>query len=250
MRDETEVQTGYGVNRIMCLSPEQIEMSRRSGSRIFISIEGESILDTLLFQSQRPMENYIDAVARAIQLSELKALQSAEIALKPAYDPTIAQGLFQQHLVANCWLADETTEVFDLYVELKPQGFENLQGLGYETINAKQIDGVDDNPLIFKVGIEDLGPEMDLSDVSERINNMHTDVAEQVPGGQGRVRDPSSDRRLAQNREKQLESARLGQDGDDDMTRQHGRPGRVRMPALDFRRKGVRALAGESTAGR
>ncbi len=243
MRNDTDGKKGYGVNRILLLSPEPSELSRRSGSRIFIAIAGESVIDSILFQTQRPMENYIEAAGRAISLSELTPWKAESITLKPAFNPNVAPGLFQEHLIANDWVQDEQNEAYDVFIELQPHGFENLQPLGFETVNSNPVNGYDDDPLIFKVGIEELGPELDLSETIEHLNMQ--EPGDRVPGGMGRVKDAATDRRLTQNREPQLESARLSQTRDDnnDQERQHGRPGRVRNPIFDMRRRENRELA-------
>jgi hypothetical protein len=263
MRNETEgLQVQYGVNRIVQLSPEQIELSRRSGSRIFIATMGEGMVDTILLQGQRPMENYMDAAARAISLARLQPFRAESISLKPGFNPTVAAGMFQQFLSSNCWLQDENGEAYDLIIELEPHGLENLQSIPFETLNSEPVEGYEDNPIIFKIGVEELGPELDTNEAARQIDDMQPQLQtntqpqsnagqnddDRSSGGQGRVKHPESDGRLKQNRAPQLESARAAQSrddagGGDNMSRQAGKPGRVRVPGLDFRRKEVRQLA-------
>jgi hypothetical protein len=98
------------VSRIMMVSPLQNEMLRRNRSRIFITTAGESVIDSVLFQGYRPIEEFIPAAIRAIEMAGLHD-PTGDIVLQPAFEHNATAGFMQQHLVSRGWLENDNNEV-------------------------------------------------------------------------------------------------------------------------------------------
>lgn len=254
MRNQTEEQgAGHTVTRILALSPDGSELVRRNNSRIFVSSGREVIIDAMLLQGSRSIESYIPAVGRAIAESGLQV--KGDLQLKANFDSKFGSGVFQQHLITNGWLQDNDGEVFDLFVELEDISEGEFPNM--ETYDAEILEGHEfETPLVFKLGIEDLTPQWNSmyepTNVSGPRHEPEVDE-DRIPGARGRVKDPSTDRRLKENREhpEQMVTARKSQNQSGDSTeRMAGMPGRVRFPELDGRLKRNRSMAVEGAGGR
>lgn len=181
------------INRVLRVSPEQNELYRRNKSRIFIGVEGESLIDTILQQPQRPIEEYIDVAHRAIAQA---GLDNSYGELRGMYGSQI--GIFgATHLVTQNWLKDEDNNVYDLFISVDPD-FEITGEPPVQILPTQSLEnGLEgENPLVLSVDISDLiGPPM-YDDANE---NSQMDDG-QMQGGQGRVKDPN-DGRLLENRQ-------------------------------------------------
>jgi hypothetical protein len=265
--------TGNGlgtVSRIAMISPLQNEMLRRNRSRIFITVAGESPIDSVLFSGQRPIEEFIPAAARAIYMAGLKDI-AGETVLTAAFEHTPAAGFMQQHLVSRGWLEDKDNNVVDLIVELDPLPFgENIAMKTSDAVN--QIDGSNENPLVIFCGIEDLYPQLDEVETGNEVETAQVEepVEQQVDtgasngngngngSGRGQVKSPT-DGRLKVNRDATA-MARAGDQGEaagasvatgaqGSTARMAGKPGRVARP-WDGRLKTNRFNAGADAGGR
>jgi hypothetical protein len=198
--------TGNGlgtVSRIAMISPLQNEMLRRNRSRIFITVAGESPIDSVLFSGQRPIEEFIPAAARAIYMAGLKDI-AGETVLTAAFEHTPAAGFMQQHLVSRGWLEDKDNNVVDLIVELDPLPFgENIAMKTSDAVN--QIDGSNENPLVIFCGIEDLYPQLDEAETGQRSRD---------GAGRRAGRAAGRHRRLEWQRQRQWFGPRPGQVAD------------------------------------
>lgn len=260
---------GGSVSRITMISPLQNEMLRRNRSKIFITVAGESMIDSVLFQGYRPMEGFIPAAARAIALAGLKDI-SGDLQLQPAYDHNPSAGFGLQHLVSKGWLEDKDSNVVDLIIELQLVN-DQLPNINMKTFDAPgQVDS-NENPLCIFCGIEDLYPQS--YDDDQQTDGNQTEVAQQPEtqasgndnqssssngngSGRGRVVDPENDGRLKRNRENAM--ARAADQGSaagataatasqGSTARMAGKPGRVARPwdgRLKVNRGGHSADAG------
>jgi hypothetical protein len=271
------------VTRVLAVSPEQSELIRRNYSRIFVAPAGESMIDAVLFQGQRPVENFMEEIARAIAHVGMK-VEGGDIQIRHSFDSKVMMGFFSQLAVTNEWLEDEKGNVYDLIVECAMVGERLTDPEGIESFDGNPIDEADfENPLCFKIGVENLDPlgwNTIAGETTPNLDNVKGQTQGQTQaqitprpepevelrGGNtngnrtpGRVTNPATDKRLKQNRDQvdrpeQLEVARRAQDGEDtggsSTGRQPGRPGRVRYPELDGRLKQNRRQPETASQGR
>lgn len=221
------------IRRVLLASPEQAELYRRGGSKIFIAVERESAIDTILNQSFRPMEEYIAAAQRAISYAGLNE-DYGDISESFSNELGLFGGVC---LETSSWLKNENDDVFDMIVSVDYQ----FEPIGEPPVKIMQLGDLDiqgspqgERPLIMVGNIVDLtvGPEgiegltIDHQDgrttddenrqtgsnrdesqpgMQGQVKHPETDkrLAEHGGGqhGQGRVTDPSTDQRLAENRE-------------------------------------------------
>ncbi len=249
----------HSVARILMISPLQNELLRRNKSRIFIAPTGEGVIDSVLFGGYRPIENFIDIATAAIAMAGLHDA-AGDILLKPAFEHG-ANSIFQQHLLSTGWLQNDQSEVVDLIIEVN-MAAEDLPDINMKSFNGDQVEGYDDNPLCIFCDIQDLYPQgvgnVDqyqgedevVQKTATQTETENNDSGSGGPNGQGRVTDPSTDRRLKSNRE----MARRPQDRDNDgsvhMGRMAGKPGRVRDPLFDMRLKSNRIAISADAGGR
>jgi hypothetical protein len=266
----------YTVGRVLLVSPPQNEMLRRNYSRVFIAPIGEGTIDSILFQGYRPIEGFTDVCARAIKMAGLKDA-SGNFTLRPQINPAVTGGFLQQHLISTGWLEDQNNTVYDIWVEVLIEN-EELPSVDMRTFNGQPVDGFAENPLIIAVDVEELAPKFSLIDVGlhdEQLDESPEVVDEsgqqaqgvdgQAQGGDqnerseeqrdtamarrpGRVTNPSTDRRLKQNRgQPSTAMARRSDTDNSGETSQGGRmagkPGRVRDASLDMRLKSNRMPA-------
>jgi hypothetical protein len=257
----------FTVNRILALSPMYLETSRRNFSRIYIVPTRESLIDSILFQGHRSMEEFIPAVARAISEAGLSVNSGVPLQLKSVFDSNFGAGVFQSHIQASGWLIDNNADAFDLFVELDGIDVGELPEMITYDANISPESDILENPLCIKLDIEAITPSWEDmmvhgSDENQNSSSGGDQLAPrhepEVQSGKGQVKNPDTDRRLKENRNKrpeQLETARKTQNSDSDtgggsvMARQAGKPGRVRMPALDGRLKENRRVVAEATSG-
>lgn len=268
----------FTVSRILRISPEQNEMTRRNYSRIFIMPVGEGFIDSVLFQGYRPVEGYMDVAKRAVALSGLADISGVN-EMRPVHMPR-GDGFLQSHIATIGWLEAGDKTVYDLVVEVVPEG-EELPDLNFPTSNANMVDNCLDNPVIISVETADLAQKFSPvsgfdgqtadeagqdagSDRSPQVeaqgeSESQTQTAANDTNGSGadmsgasedrtpgRVKNPDTDRRLKKNRQGSGSAmARQAMPAMDDRTsgdagRMAGKPGRVRNALLDGRIKGNR----------
>lgn len=254
--------SGGTVSRILMVSPEQNEMVRRNRSRIYITNARESVIDSVLFQGYRPIDDFVPSALRAITMAGLTDI-SGDLTLTAAFEHGASAGFMQQHLVSRGWLQDGDKNVVDLILEVELQT-EMLPDINMKTFDAPYtIDGSNENPLVIFCGIEDLYPQLD----DDNIDQGQQEVAEQPQtealsdnngsgSGRGRVKDPENDGRMKHNRDNAM--ARQADQGSTagvtastaaqgSTARMAGKPGRVARPwdgRLKHNRGGQSAGAG------
>jgi hypothetical protein len=219
------------IARVLRVSPEQAELFRRNKSRIFIGVEGESLMDTILQQPSRPAEDYIDVAHRAI---ELAGMDDEYGELRAVYGTGIgAAGVC--HLVSTSgWLKDEDGNVFDLFISLEAE----MEPIGTPPVNIIDAISIEnglpgETPLIMTADVADLmsAPDFEdgqgqsgsanLNDVQTGQNDGNNDQQQssgqqqdgqsnadrsnignddRTPGAQGQVKNPN-DGRLKENRD-------------------------------------------------
>lgn len=262
----TEHNGGFSVSRILRVSPEQNEMSRRNYSRIFIVPTGEGFIDSVLFQKHRPLEGYMDVAERAIALAGLKDISGVN-GLR-AIHSSVGAGFLQGHIATVGWLEADDTTIYDLIVEVIPEG-EQLPEIDFPTSNASMVEDYLDNPVIISAEKKDLAhiwslsgdldigsarsPEAETQDEQANASENQTVDASSSAGQRGRViRD--DDKRLKKNRPGNGSAmARQAAPSDGDRTgdagRMAGKPGRVRHSIFDGRLKANRRGSTQSQTG-
>jgi hypothetical protein len=207
------------------------------------------MIDVLLFQGSRPIAQFVPAVGRAI--AEAGLTIEGDLQLREVHDPKFGDGVFQSFFVTNGWLTDNNAEAYDLFLEI--EGIPDGDFPEMETYNSTVLEDSDivENPLCFKIGIEDLSQNWAENDTAHIVQPKPEPEA-MSGNGRGRVKNPDTDMRLKenQNRPEQLVTPRRTQDDNDTggTERIAGRPGRVRFQSLDGRLKKNRRL--EEAGGR
>lgn len=271
MRNPTNGQ--YSIGRILLVSPEQNEMVRRNYSRIFIAPTGEGVIDSILFQSFRPVESFMGVAARAIQMAGLHS-SDGELSLKALSNPHVTGGFLQEHLITTSgWLENEDNVLYDMWIEVLPEN-EKLPGnLDITTYNAETIDGFEnENPLVIAVDVENLqshGASEDSENLdqnqtqntdttsqdSDNSNQEKVDESASVEGStgnRGRVTNPETDRRLKRNRDNNgaaMARRDEAEHSENNGGRMAGHPGRVKDRRFDFRLKQNRGIPVTADAG-
>jgi len=246
------------IKRVLLVSPAQIEMTRRGFSKIWITIEGESAIDALLNQSVRNMEDYVDVSKRAIAYAQLADNYGDLI---PSY--TNEGSSNGAHLETASWLMNDQGTVFDIVLALDYQNEPRLDDISVVTIMQQDdpvtLDGapLGERPLVMLGDIEiltmGLGEDLVTHGRRAEDNNQNDD---RENGGQGRVKDPTTDGRLKENGggENGQGDVRSENDGRLQENRepvaarsadQSGRRGRVANPLTDRRTRANRRPTAE-----
>lgn len=229
---EQFLKESFTIARVLLVSPEQSELFRRNRSRVFITFEGESLIDAVIHQMTTPIENFAETAARAIAAAGLNEDYGD---MKPMYGPAAGSSSLV-HLVTETWLKNEANDVFDVLITLDPVKADRSMP-PVTMLNALPIfdSPAGENPMIMTISsISNLMRQDD----SEEIH------ADKITGGQGRVVS-EMDGRLKNNRDQGVVLARRDQD------RIPGARGRV-VSKFDRRLKANRLArqAPESSLGR
>jgi hypothetical protein len=227
VNDATSIS--HTITRVLLISPEQNELLRRNRSRIFIYPHGESLIDALIFQSCRRLEDFIPDVQRAIEMAQLEDASNAS-QLMVIDSPNITGGMMQKHIVSNGWLKIDHT-VYDMVLEVAING-EVLPSPDITTMSIDESsDNAHENPLIILTGVESFAEGYYGRDGDEPDN-----VVELTPRAQADT--PSEQQEDAPKRRVARQTQEVDQE--DESGRMAGRPGRVKNPLLDGRLKGNR----------
>jgi hypothetical protein len=225
------------IARVLRVSPEQAELFRRNKSRIFIGVEGESLMDTILQQPSRPVEEYADVAHRAI---ELAGLDDEYGDLRAVYGTGIgASG--SCHLVTTAgWLKDEDGNVFDLFISLDPE----MEAIGTPPVSIIEAVSIEnglpgETPLILSADVGDLmaAPNYDETDQSGQdgsanISQMSDNTGQNIGQSQGNQQQDNNqsqgNNQASGNNQQQEGNADLSNLGNDERT--PGAQGQVKNP--------------------
>ena len=216
-------QVRHNVSRILLISPEQNELVRRNKSRIFVWPAGESIIDSIMFQPQRPISTFIDDAIRAMDMAGLHDMGYVDGDRLTIGDGNTLQVGAPKHLTSHGWLTIDN-KVYDLIVEVDVSG-ERLKEPNVMTVNATPAeDNPFENPLVIIASVDDF-----------RQNG------EDIEYKSAPIVDFQSRPAMAARRPKDTDESPEG--------RMTGRPGRVKNPLLDGRLKRNRSTARRSQDG-
>ena len=208
------------ISRIMLVSPDSAETIRRNHSRIFIWPKGESAIDAMIFQSQRPIEQFKELAGRAILMAGLSIDGQSEMELDVVDSRSTTS--MQQHFVTRGWCVDDDSKIYDIIIEA------SLSRTDLGEIEISTLDPVMDdintgeNPLIISVDVDDLVSLED--EEADEASNVVEMKPKQETTNESQPKQPP----------KQV-AARRSQDDDNDGDentegRMKGKPGRVRHP--------------------
>lgn len=210
------------ITRILLVSPEATETLKRNRSRVFVWPRGETIIDAMIFQSQRDIAEYGDVLDRAMNLSGLTIHNGDgyEILEQPN---TVGM---QKFFSTNGWLVDEENNVFDMIIEVAAQD-EELGRPDITSIAPLTSDGDSENPLIFSTSTKELrsgGTQIDGSQDSNVTEIPRQESSRQPGERQEQQMQPQS---IAARRSQESEGESVQEDTSGRMP---GKPGRVKSP--------------------
>lgn len=250
------MSTESRIKRIALVSPVESELRKRGFSKIMITVENESAIDTLMNASVRPMQGYIDVSRRAIEYCLMQNVDYGEIT--PTY--LNDAGNNGAYLETSSWLTNENGDVFDMIISLDSRFEPEYDGLDLVTILRTDKPTVLENapqgerPLVLIADIEDLTMGIDDDQRDQNAIDQNENRQSGQDGGdvlgRGAVLDPEHDKRLKENgggdqgqgqvTDPEHDGRLKGNEGDHAHSEEEREPVAARQPGADEPRGGGR----------